>query len=223
MRWVFRLAVVGAVVFGMARWLTRPAIDIDTFVETQEGFEEIFNKGGGMTSSQVNMSASESVIRWPAWKSNWVSAAPLELRIKKNQWAHDLPLGNNDWIGPLAVALRLDWPESDEERAKKRKGEVLPVVVYFRNTGLARNDLLYSEGYRAERAIRFATPMDAPREESAVIYCEGYGGTDCTIHFEYLGRPVELRFPRRRFDDWEDAYQRARRLLASVGTPIRKK
>jgi len=229
LRWLIILAVTAAVMFGANWFFTRPAFQFDTLVETPELIDRLFNQYGGTASNQlrvtprVDIDAPESVIRWPAWQSKWVFAVPLELRIGKGQWGHKFALSDGGLIGPDAVGLRLDWPESDEERAKALEGEEPPLVLYSRSTGMSIRDLLYSEEYRANSEIKFATPMEAPREEAVVIYCGGYGATDCNMRFEYMGRPVELHFPRRRFDDWEEAHQGARRLLASIARPIQKK
>jgi hypothetical protein len=217
MRWLIVLAVVGAVMFGAVKWITRPTMHIDTFVETPE----TEYRYQARVTPQVDIGAPESVIRWPAFKSKIVAAAPLELRIKRSQWADKFQVIDNGHIGPSSVGLRLDWPEPDEARAKALGGEGAPRVMYAR--AIVYRDMLYDEEFRANPEIRYATPLTAPRDEAVVIFCGGYGAVDCRMRFEYLGRPVEVYFPRRRVEDWEGARQAALRLLASVATPIAKK
>ena len=221
------MVVVGAAMYAFARYMTKPAIDIDTFVETPEVWERMFNKYDGITSDKmrvtprVKLDAPETVIRWPAFKSSRVSAQPLELRIRRDQWADKFAVSDRGFIGPDAVGLRVDWPEEDEERAKASKEEEPPRLTYGRAS--AWRDFLYEEEFRSNREIKFATPLDVPREQAAVIYCGSYGAIHCTLYFEHLGRPAQLTFPRRRFEHWDEALQRARQLLASVATPIQKK
>jgi hypothetical protein len=226
MRMVVIMAVVGAAMFALARWLVQPAIDIDTFVETPEVWDRMFNQYDGIQSDKmrvtprVNLDAPETVIRWPAFKSSRVDAQPLELRIRKGQWADKFQVSDRGFIGPAAVGLRVDWPEKDEERAKAGRDEELARVIYGR-ANLGR-DFLYEEQFRSNREIKYATPLDSPRDQAVVIYCGSHGAVHCTLYFDHLGRPAQLTIPRRRFDDWEDALKRARQLLASVATPIKR-
>jgi hypothetical protein len=228
MRWLILLVVAGAVIYGAVKWTTKPAMDIATFVETPEVLETAQKQYGLMSdrtrvTPRVNVNAPETVIRWPAYKSKWVAAVPLELRIRKAQWGEGYQVSDSGFIGPDAVGLRLDWPESAEERADAPGTEEPPLVIYQRSLGFATRDLLYDEEYRAGSEIKFATPLTVPREEAVVIYCGRYGSTNCNMRFEYLGRPAEFNLARRRLEDWEAGHQAARRMLASIATPIGKK
>jgi hypothetical protein len=226
MRGLVLLAVTGALVFLAVRWALGiwPSLDIDTFVETPEEWEKLYAKYDRTTSDRVRVTprvdvdAPVSVIRWPAFKSNKVAAVPLELRIRKDQWASREAVSDQGFIGPSSVGLRLDWPEADEARAKARDDEQPLAVSYGRS--VIHRDFLYDEAYRANEEIKYATPLTAPREEAVVIYCGR--GPECTVNFEYLGRPAVFSLPRRRFDDWREGLLAARRLIASVAKPIEK-
>ena len=226
MRWIAWFAFLGIATYMGARWMLKPAIDIDTFVETPEVYERLEKKWDGVVSNtmrvtpRVDVNAPESVIKWPAYKSKIVAAPAVELRIRKQQWSATYPMADRGFIGPSYVSLKLNWPEEEESRAKARANEEPPRLIYSRS-GEETNDLLYSERYRASSGIKYASPMDAPREEAVVASCNRSLG--CEIRFEHLGRPAQLSIPARRGDDWEAAYMGARRLLASITTPIARK
>ena len=225
MRWVLAFFAASMLVFVVIREALWPKLDIDSFVETPEEWERLYAKYDRTTSDRVrvtprvNVDAPVSVILWPAFKSNKVAALPLELRIRKEQWASREAVSDPGFIGPNSVGLRLDWPESDEARAKARDDETPLAVTYGRSE--IHRDLLYDEAFRADDKIKFATALTAPREEAVVVYC--LGGGYCAAKFEYLGRPATFNFPKRRLDDWREGYLAARRLIASIARPIEKR
>jgi hypothetical protein len=222
-KWLVAFALLGALWFVMFRSVFGPSMKWDTFVETPEVFDEMERKYSGIVSSrvrvtpEVDVNAAESVIRWPAWKSKEVAALPIEVHVAKAQWSDRSPVSDQGFIGPSALALRVDWPEPAEERAKAPAQEAAPVVYYFRSHGgRGTHDLLYDERYRSAKNIVFASPLTAAREEAVVVYCPSYSSIPCEARFEYLGRSAQFAFPRRRADDWEEGYKRARQVLVAA-------
>ena len=227
MRMVVFMIVIAAAMYGMARWLTRPLIEFDTFVETPEVWLELFNKYDGIESDRVRVTPRvnpldrESVIRWPTFQSTRLYAAPVELRIRDTQWSDKAPVSDRGVIGPDRVVLALDWPEAEAGRARAPRDEEPPRVVYTR--ARIGRDVLVDEEFRAGGEVKYATPLDAPREEAVIVYCAERASQGCVMLFEHLGRPAQLGFPQRRLPDWREGYRRARTLIASIATPITRK
>ncbi len=217
--------VAGATVYGIGKWLTKPAIDVNTFVETPELRERMDKKWANVVNGPrgtplVNIEAPESVIRWPAYKSQTVSAPALELRIRKELWAKDQPVQDIGYIGPLGISLKLEWPEPEETRQKAPASEREMTVSYGRGFDLETRDPLYDPAIRARPGVVHMTEPDSPREKAYLVYCSTYKKFDCDLHFEHLGRPAHISLPQRRIEDWESGMNAAKRLLSVVATPI---
>src|SRR4030095_9381603 len=94
-------------------WKSVARVDVAKFVETPEVVEAAYTPDGLMakdtrrTMGRVDVDAAESVIRWPAWKSKEVSAPPIELRVRKDQWFGDDPVTDRGFIGPDSRTLRV--------------------------------------------------------------------------------------------------------------------
>jgi hypothetical protein len=226
-KWLVAFGIVGAVMFFLVRSLQTSSLKAETFVETPEVYDKLYASAlNGVpentkmrTTPRVDVNAAESVIRWPAYQSKKVAAPPVELRIKKAQWVRQEAVRDPAFIGPESLSLQLDWPEDTEARRAAAASEDLTRLTYYRSHGgAADKDLLYDEEYRANRGVRYVTPMDTPREEAVLVRCAG--GLGCFVKFEYLGRPAELQFPTRRYEKWEEGHNAAKRLLASIATPI---
>jgi hypothetical protein len=224
------VGIVTVVVFVVARsCMGSSSIKAETFVETPEVYDKLYASAlNGVpantpmrTTPRVDVNAAESVIRWPAYQSKKVTAPPVELRIKKAQWAPQEAVRDPAFIGPESLSLRFDWPEPDEARKEAAANEQLRLTYYRSHGGAADKDLLYDEEYRAKPGVRYSTPLDAPREEAVLLMCSR--GLGCDLRFEYLGRPAVLNFAMRRVDLWEDGHNAAKRLLASIATPITSK
>lgn len=223
-RWIVIVLLFGVLAVAWAMWTKRPYFNFATMVETPELdrhplFMVDIEGNKYRVTPRVDLAAPSSVIRWPAFRSARGEAQPLQLTIAKAQWAADMPLVDNGFVGPQSVALRLDWPETAEERAKAPVDEAPVRVTYFRRQWF--RDPLTDAEIRADRDIHFASPDATPREEAVVVRCiAGYDRIPCKAVFEHLGRPAQVEFPRRRLDDWEAAYTAARGLVRGIATPI---
>lgn len=219
MKWVVFVVTVCVVIAGGVYWTRRPAIDLATFVESEAHADKSLGRAVKSDSyrvtPRVDVRARETVIRWPAYRSSTVFAAPLQLRIKNSLWSEERPVVDNGYIAPYSVALRLDWPEDMESAKRARADEEAPRVLLMRHLGSTK-DVLFDAEWR--RNATFHTPDGTVRAKAVGIFC--YVGR-CTMYFDYLGRPVQLTFPRRRFRQWEEAHELALRLLREVGTPIK--
>jgi hypothetical protein len=226
MKWLVAFGILGAMWFVMFRSLN-PSVDVKTFVETPEIFEAAYSKDGSMVKDnrrvmkRVDPSAPEVVIKWPTWKSKEVVAPPIELRIRRDQLAKIRdPIVDRGFLAPDSVTLKLVWPESEDSRAGASQEEEAPRVVLFRGHGEPGDvDLLTREQMRDSQFTRFATPVDAPRDQGVIVSCVGAKG-ECSILFEHRGRTTYVYFPGRRADDWEQARDAAQRLLASITTAL---
>lgn len=221
MKWLVFVVTVCVVIWGGVHWTLRPAIDLETFVETEEHLDKSLGRpvksNSYRVTPRIDVRARETIVRWPAYRSNTVFAAPLQLRIKNSLWSEEQPVLDNGYIAPYSVALRLDWPEDEESSKRARANEEAPRMILMRNLGNTK-DVLFDAEWR--KGARFTTPEGTARESAVAIWC--YLGK-CSMYFDYLGRPVELKFPGRRFRQWEDAHELALRLLREVATPIKVK
>ncbi len=219
MKWVVFVVTVCVVIGGSVYWTRRPAIDLTSFVESEAHADKSLGRAVKSDSyrvtPRVNVRAPETVVRWPAYRSNTVFAAPLQLRIKNSLWSEERPVLDNGYIAPYSVAFRLDWPEDEESTKRARADERAPRLELMRHLGNTK-DVLFDAEWR--RNARFHTPDGTAREKAVGIFCYAGG---CTMYFDYLGRPVQLTFPGRRFRQWEEAHELALRLLREVGTPIK--
>jgi hypothetical protein len=226
-KWLVAFGILGAMWFVMFRSLW-PTVDVKTFVETPELYEAAYSRDGSMVKDnrrvmkRVDPNAPEVVIKWPTWQSKEVMAPPIELRIRRDQWAKVRdPVIDRGFLAPDAVTLKLNWPESEESRAGAKADEEPPRVVLSRGHGEPGDvDLLTRQQMRESQFTKFATPVDAPRDQAVLVTCVHGAKGDCSILFEHRGRTAYVYFPGRRADDWEKAHEAAQRLLASIATPL---
>jgi hypothetical protein len=227
MKWLIAFGILGAMWFTMFRSLS-PSVDVKTFVETPEIIDAAYSKDGAFVKDnrrvmkRVDPGAAEVVIKWPTWKSKEVIAPPVELRIRRDQLANIRdPIVDRGFLAPDSVTLKLNWPESAESRAGASEEEEAPRVVIFRGHGEPGSvDLLTRQQMRDSEFTKFATPVDAPRDQGVIVSCVHAPKGNCDILFEHRGRTVYVYFPARRADDWGEARDGAQRLLASITTPL---
>jgi hypothetical protein len=227
LKWLVAFGILGAMWFTMFRSLN-PSVDVKTFVETPEIIDAAYSKDGAIVKDsrrvmkRVDPAAPEIVIKWPTWKSKEVIAPPIELRIRRDQLAaiRD-PIIDRGFLAPDSVTLKLNWPESEESRAGASAEEEAPRVVLSRGHGEPGSvDLLTREQMRDSQFTKFATPVDAPRDQGVIVTCVHGAKGNCSILFEHQGRTTYVYFPGRRADDWEQAREGAQRLLASITSPL---
>lgn len=221
MKWVVFVVTVCVVIWGGVRWAQRPVIDFETFVETEEHADKLFGRPTKSDSyrvtPRVDVRARETLVRWPEYRSKTVFAAPLQLRIRNSLWSEQQPVTDNGYIAPYSVALRFDWPEDEESSKRARADEEAPRMLLMRHLGNTK-DVLFDADWRKDAT--FKTPEGTARESAVAIACYI---DRCYMYFDYLGRPVQLTFPRRRFRQWEEAHELALRLLREVATPVKVK
>lgn len=206
--------------------LLNPGIKAETFVETPELYdrwyehENVVRQGHPRATGKVDPNAAESVIRWPRYKSKDVDAPPIELRIRRAQWADSDPVRDMGFLAPDEIRLTFDWPEDPESRAKAPRGEKPPSVRLRRSHGGAQSpDVLVDPAER--RNVFYASPAETPRDKILVVDCPSHGQPRrCEALFEYRGRTAYLSFPYRRYKDWLDGLEAARNMLDSVARPL---